>query len=94
MPQPNRLPYAEPGGHQHDLNWATATLASQQIEILGAPVQVRTWNLSSIWRIGTSAGQVWLKVTPGFCASESAVMPLLDQRVVPTVVGVAPNRVL
>jgi len=57
-------------------------------------MQVRTWNLSSIWRLPTSGGQVWLKVTPPFSASEAAVMPLLDPRVVPTVLGAAPNRVL
>ena len=28
----------------------------------------------------TSAGPVWLKVTPPFCASEAAIMPLLDRR--------------
>ena len=60
----------------------------------GAPVQVRTWNLSSIWRLPTTAGQTWLKVTPAFCASEAVVMPLLDQTVVPRVLGAGPHRVL
>ena len=41
-------------------------------------MQVRTWNLSSIWRLTTGVGLVWLKVTPPFCASEAALMPLLD----------------
>ena len=94
LPHPNRLSYAFPGGHQHDLDWAAATLADRDIALTAAPVQVRTWNLSSIWRLPTSTGPVWLKVTPPFCASEAAVMPLLDQRVVPTVLGAAPNRVL
>ena len=93
-PQRNRLPYAEPGGHQRDLDWAITTLADQQIAVTEPPVQVRTWNLSSIWRLTTDAGRVWLKVTPPFCASEAAVMPMLDPRVVPRVLGAAPNRVL
>src|SRR3954451_18668294 len=93
VPHPNRLGYAEPGGHQLDLDWATATLAERGIAVTGAPVQVRTWNLSSIWRLTTSAGLVWLKVTPPFCASEATVMPLLDPSVVPAVLGAAPQRV-
>ena len=94
LPHPNRLSYAEPGGHQLDLDWAADTLARRGIALTAAPVQVRTWNLSSIWRLATSAGPVWLKVTPPFCASEAAIMPLLDQNVVPTVPGAAPHRVL
>ena len=94
LPHQNRLSYAEPGGHQLDLDWAADTLARRDINLTSAPVQVRTWNLSSIWRLTTSAGPVWLKVTPPFCASEAAIMPLLDQNVVPTVLGAAPHRVL
>lgn len=94
LPHPHRLPYAEPGGHQFDLDWAVDALAVKGIAVTAQPVQVRTWNLSSIWRLTTSTGLVWLKVTPPFCASEAAVMPLLDQRVVPTVLGASPHRVL
>ena len=91
---PNRLGYAEPGGHQLDLDWAAGELAAHGIAMTGAPVQVRTWNLSSIWRLPTSEGMTWLKVTPPFCASEAVVMPLLDQTVVPRVLGAGPHRVL
>ncbi len=94
LPHPNRLSYAEPGGHQIDLDWAAVTLAASDIEVTASPVQVRTWNLSSIWRLTTSAGLVWLKVAPPFGAAEAAVMPLLDQSVVPNVLGAAPQRVL
>jgi hypothetical protein len=93
-PNPHRLAFAEPGGHQRDLDWAETTLADRGVPLTAAPVQVRTWNLSSIWRLPTDDGQAWLKVTPPFCASEAAVMPLLDPRSVPAVLGAAPNRVL
>ena len=93
-PDPKRLGYAEPGGHQLDLEWAAATLGACDITVTATPTQIRTWNLSSIWRLTTSTGLVWLKVTPPFCASEAAIMPLLDQHIVPTVLGAAPNRVL
>jgi hypothetical protein len=93
-PDPKRHCYAEPGGHQRDLDWATATLEDRGIRPTAAAVQVRTWSLSSIWRMPTDRGLVWLKVAPAFCASESAIMPLLDERVVPTVLGAAPGRIL
>ena len=91
---PKRLAYAEPGVHQHDLDWATSTLDTLGIMVTAPPVQVRTWSLSSIWRLSTSRGLVWLKVVPAFCAAEPAVLPLLDHRVVPVVLGAAPDRVL
>jgi Phosphotransferase enzyme family len=93
-PDPKRLGYAEPGGHQRDLDWATDTLAARGVTVTAAPTQIRTWNLSSIWRLTTSTGLVWLKVTPPFCASEAAIMPLLDQHIVPTVLGASPSHVL
>ena len=94
LAHPNRLAFAEPGGHQRDLDWAAETLAARDIAVTGSPVQVRTWNLSSIWRLTTSVGLVWLKVTPPFCASEAVLMPLLDPGVVPTVLGAGLQRVL
>src|SRR3954451_2826372 len=60
-PKPKRLGYAEPGGHRRDLDWAAATLASRAVTVTAAPTQIRTWNLSSIWRLTTSTGLVWLK---------------------------------
>jgi hypothetical protein len=94
LPHPKRLSYAQPGGHQLDIDWAAAMLAARDVAQTAAPTQVRTWNLSSIWRLTTSTGPVWLKVTPPFCASEAAVMPLLDPLAVPTVLGATANRVL
>ena len=49
--QPLRLPYARPGGPAADLAWAEAVLRARGIERAGPSVQVRSWNLSSIWRL-------------------------------------------
>ncbi len=92
--EPLRLPYARPGGHRSDLTWAEGVLAQQGVAIIAAPQQIRTWNLSSIWRLPTSAGPVWLKVVPPFFAHEGIVLPLLDPAVVPPVLGAEPGRVL
>ena len=35
-------------------------------------VQMRTWNLSSLWRLPTASGVAWLKVVPPFFAHEGA----------------------
>ena len=48
---PLRAAYARPGGPQADLDWA-----ARHVAFTGQPVQVRTWNLSSIWRIPTTTG--------------------------------------
>ena len=67
-----RLPYARPGGPAADLAWAAG-----HVTLAGAPVQVKTWNLSSIWRLPTTEGTVWLKHVPGFFAHEPLVLAAL-----------------
>ena len=50
------------------------------IALAGAPVQVRSWNLSSVWRIPVSGQTVWLKVVPPFFAHEGRVLAALGGR--------------
>ena len=52
------------------LGGPTLTAAGRQRT--GDAVQMRTWNLSSVWRLPTTAGSVWLKVVPPFFAHEGA----------------------
>ena len=92
--EPRRLRYAQPGGHRADLVWALDTLRGNGITPVGPPVQVRTWNLSSIWRLPTSAGRVWLKATPPFSDVEARLLPVLDPGVVPGVLGADSGRIL
>jgi phosphotransferase family enzyme len=94
-PHPLRLPYAEPGGPQRDLAWATGALAEQGIARRGAAQQVRTWNLSSLWRIPVADGSsVWLKSVPPFFAHEGDVMALLQDGPVPRLLAHSPGRIL
>lgn len=70
---PLRMPWARPGGPEEDLEWAAA-----HVRITGSPRQVRSWNLSSIWRIPTEEGAWWLKCVPPFFAHEARVLELLN----------------
>jgi hypothetical protein len=87
---PLRLPYARPGGPAADLAWA-----STFVELVSPAVQVRTWNLSSIWRLPTADGMVWLKHVPPFFAHESSMLRALgnDARV-PRLIAGEPGRML
>ena len=98
---PLRLPYARPGGHDADLEWAAAVLRERGWTVTGRQ-QMRTWNLSSIWRL-TYTGkdpadggvhEAWLKVVPPFFAHEGALLPVLDPLTVPPVLGAVLGRVL
>lgn len=91
---PLRLPWARPGGPQADLEWACAELAAQGIAAAGRPEQVRSWNLSSLWRLPTSHGTVWLKAVPPFLAHEGAVLRLLQGQGVPPLLAHDGHRVL
>jgi hypothetical protein len=68
-PHPLRAPYAAVGGPARSLRWAG--------ELAGAfsdAAQIKTWNLSSLWRLETPRGTVWLKELPAFLRGETAVL--------------------
>ena len=91
---PLRQSYARPGGPQRDLDWAVEVLARRGQSVTGAALQIKTWNLSSIWRLPTSGGDVWLKVVPPFFAHEAVIMSYLDAACVPRILGAEPGRVV
>jgi hypothetical protein len=78
-----RMPWARPGGPAAQLAWAKGALERRGIHLTAPPIQVRSWNLSSIWRLTTSAGTVWLKAVPPFFAHEGAVIERLAAYAVP-----------
>jgi hypothetical protein len=84
-PHPRRAPWAEPGGPPASLAWAVQALAAAGRSV-GAVTQMRTWNLSAIWRLHTGTGAAWLKQVPAFFAHEAAVLRWLGT----TVPGMAP----
>lgn len=82
-----RATWARPGGPAADLRWATRLLAGQGRSALGPAVQTRSWSLSSIWRLPSAAGDVWLKVVPQAHSQEARVLEMLRGQAVPSVVA-------
>lgn len=82
-----RATWARPGGPAADLRWATRVLAGQGRTALGPAVQTRSWSLSSIWRLPSATGDVWLKVVPQAQAHEGRVLDMLRGQAVPSVVA-------
>ena len=90
--QPLRLPWARPSGVRELLQWAAG-----QVDLTGRPVQVKTWNLSGLFRLPTADGAVWLKAVPGFAAAEPAAIAAVaevDPGLVPAVIASGPGRLL
>lgn len=92
-PHPLRMPWAEVGGPAAALSWADRVLAGHGHTVL-ARQQIRTWNLSSIWRIDTDRGPAWLKEVPPFMAHEGAVLRWLDRPTTTAVLGAEGQRLL
>jgi hypothetical protein len=76
---PLRNGYARPGGPERDLAWATEILACRGLVPTGRAEQIKTWNLSSLWRIPLSEGNAWLKAVPPFFGHEGALIAALDK---------------
>jgi hypothetical protein len=70
-PHPLRAPYAEIGGPAASLAWAEAAVGPAKA------TQLRTWNLSSIWRLDQATGPVWLKEVPAFFRHEGPLLSWL-----------------
>jgi hypothetical protein len=88
--QPLRMPWARPGGPADTLAWARRVLARP----VTAARQVRSWNLSSIWRLDTADGPAWVKEVPGFAGHEPAVLRWLDRPSTPVPLGADGCRML
>ncbi len=100
-PAPGRAAYAALGGPAAELAWAHDRLEAAGRPSTGRAEQIRTWNLSSLWRIPTAAGPVWLKSVPPFLAHEGPLMAWLARSgaapgsaPVPPVLAAEPGRTL
>ena len=91
---PRRHAFARPGGPAADLAWARAILAERGLRPTAPPTQVRTWSLSSLWRVPVQGQTVWLKVVPHFFAHEGALLALMAGARVPTVLSHDSGRML
>src|SRR5690348_7971651 len=91
---PKRAAWARPGGPASDLKWADETLRSLGRRRSGRGEQIKTWNLSSVWRLPTRGGDTWLKAVPPFLAHEGAVIGAIGPPFVPVLLGAEPGRAL
>ena len=92
--EPLRQSWARPGGPAELLAWAEDRLIDRGSPRSGPAQQMRTWNLSALWRIPTVAGQVWLKAVPAFFAHEGAVIDWIGVPVAPRLIDFASGRAL
>lgn len=83
---PLRARWARPGGPATDLAWADEQLSAAGRSRQRPAVQMKTWNLSSIWRLPTRDGDVWLKAVPPFFAHEGAVIHALAAPTLPPLI--------
>jgi phosphotransferase family enzyme len=73
-PRERRMRWAEPGGPAKILDWAADELRARGRPLTGPPVQVKSWNLSCLYRLPTAVGPVWIKCTPPFLAPEAVAI--------------------
>ena len=91
---PLRMPWARPGGPTADIAWADSALGERGMHRIGPAEQVRTWNLSSLWRLPLEDQTAWLKCVPPFFAHEGRMLELLNGEAVPTLIARDGQRLL
>ena len=84
---PLRMPWARLGGPDADLAWADTLLAERGLARTAPAEQVKTWNLSSLWRLPIQDGTVWLKHVPPFFGHEAAIIERLGGPSVSALIG-------
>ncbi len=93
-PSEYRMPWAEVGGPAAALDWANDRLRFIGLEPTAAPLQHKTWNLSSLWELRHKTGSAWLKTLAPFGRHEGAVLDLLSDHAVPTLLAYDDSRLL
>jgi hypothetical protein len=91
---PLRMAWARPGGPAADVAWAASRLVERGSPLIGPALQVRTWNLSSLWRMPLDGQAAWLKVVPPFFRHEGSVLDRLHGEQVPTLLAHEGPRLL
>ncbi|WP_406194467.1 aminoglycoside phosphotransferase family protein [Kitasatospora sp. NBC_01560] len=96
-PATRRAGWATPAGLREALDWAGQALGRAGRPAAGPAEQIRTWNLSGLFRYRTATGAgAWLKtINPAFNSREGDVIALLgtaDATLVPAVLGSDPAR--
>ncbi len=69
-------------------------MAAHGIEGTGPPEQIKTWHLSSLWRLPSSEGMLWLKVVPPFFAQETRLLGKLAAHPAPRLIARDDARML
>jgi Phosphotransferase enzyme family len=75
--EPLRAAWARPGGVTAMVAWADAELATIGRPRVGPADQIKTWNLSSVLRLPTAAGDVWCKSVPPFLTHEGTIIAMV-----------------
>ncbi|MEP6469598.1 MAG: aminoglycoside phosphotransferase family protein [Chloroflexota bacterium] len=91
---PLRMPWARPGGPSADVAWAESLLDERGMRRIGPAQQVRSWNLSSLWRLPVEGQTAWLKCVPPFFAHEGRILERLQGGPVPTLISHDGQRLL
>jgi Phosphotransferase enzyme family len=91
---PLRMPWARPGGPSADVAWAESLLDERSMRRIGPAQQVRSWNLSSLWRLPVEGQTAWLKCVPPFFAHEGRILERLQGGPVPTLISHDGQRML
>ena len=95
---PLRMHWARTGGPAKLIEWADLRMAELGLRRSGPAEQIRTWNLSTLWRLPTPEGALWLKAVPPFFAHEGKLLKALSESTagarVPHVLAEDAGRVL
>jgi hypothetical protein len=91
---PLRVPWARPGGPDADLAWADDQLGRRGLGRTAPAEQIRSWNLSSLWRLPVGDTFAWLKHVPPFFGHEGDMLARLAGGPVPVLLAHDRGRIL
>ena len=86
----SHAPWDQPGWRDEMTSWIDRSLAAVGIHRRGEVTEVRTWDRSALFTLGSDRGRLWAKAVPEIFGHEIAVTELLadiDPGIVPPVVA-------
>ena len=89
------VPWDSPGWHKAALNWLEANLPPSHEGKPWQASQIRSWSISSVWRVTSAGTHLYFKASPRYFASEVAVTLDVARRfpnASPSIVAAQPEK--
>jgi len=73
-PSWNSIPWSRSDWYPRAKQWMLDCASKTGNQVVGEPIQIKTWSISCVFRVETTGGAIWFKALPNFWGHEPRLM--------------------